>query len=364
MLYFIILTQVCNLRCKYCGNTPDPTIAPVRLNYNLDTLKEFIKKDNAPHICFYGGEPLLEIPLMEKIMDEIHAERYILQTNGLLLSKLKTEYLLRFDTILVSIDGRKEVTDYYRGKGVYEKIIKNVRDIRRRGFKGDLIARMAISGNSNVYLDVKHLVELEDPHFDHVHWQLDVLWDYPPKQRYDDFERWVNESYNPGIKKLIKYWYENMARKGIVLGIVPFLGIMKSLLYNERTGLRCGAGINAFTITTAGEITVCPVAPEFNFAKIGNIFSSDPKELPYKVTIGEPCISCEYYHLCGGRCLFANKTKLWGEKGFREVCNTVKYLIDNLIRIKPKVEKLIEKGIINKEEFYYPPYNNSTEVIP
>ncbi|MGQ4833118.1 MAG: TIGR04084 family radical SAM/SPASM domain-containing protein [Candidatus Asgardarchaeia archaeon] len=365
MLYFITLTQVCNLNCKYCGNMPDPTIAPIELSYDLSILKSFLSKDGDVDICFYGGEPLLRIPLIKKIMDEIPANHYILQTNGLLLKKLDTEYLNKFDTILISIDGRKEITDYYRGTGTYDKVMENLRDIRERGFEGDVIARMAVSGKSDIFLEVKHLIELKPPYnFDHVHWQLDVLWDFPPKQRYDNYEKWVSEVYNPGITKLVNYWYSTMVNKQKILGIVPFLGIMKTLLYNETTELRCGAGINAFAITTDGRITVCPIAPEFKFATVGTIFNSSPHDLPYKVTIGEPCLSCEYYHICGGRCLFANKTKLWGEKGFLEVCDTVKHLIRELMRIKPEIEKLIAKGIFMKEDFNYPPYNNSTEIIP
>ncbi|MHA1305327.1 MAG: putative peptide-modifying radical SAM/SPASM domain-containing protein, partial [Candidatus Heimdallarchaeaceae archaeon] len=82
------------------------------------------------------------------------------------------------------------------------------------------------------------------------------------------------------------------------------------------------------------------------------------------VTIDEPCLSCEVYNLCGGRCLFANKTKLWGEEGFAEVCKTVKHLINELKKIKKEVLELIDNGIIEKSDFDYPAYNNTTEIIP
>ena len=359
-----MLTQVCNLKCIYCGNEPDPELMPVEMDYDISLLKSFISQDPHPDICFYGGEPALRIELMEKIMDAIPAEHFILQTNGTRLREIKDRYLHRFDTILISIDGRPEINDYYRGKGTYQRVIDNLKDIRERGFKGDVIARMAVSGKSDIYEEVKHLIELKNPHFDHVHWQLDALWDFPPARRYDDFDKWVNENYNPGITKLIDYWYKHMANHGVVLGIVPFLGIMKSLLCNEKTKLRCGAGLNAFAITTNGIVTVCPIAPEFEFAKVGNIHINKPQELPGKVTIGEPCTSCNVYDICGGRCLFANKTKLWGIQGFHKVCETVKHLIHELQRIKPKIEELIQRDVVSKEDFYYPPYNNSTEIIP
>lgn len=363
MLYFVILTRICNLRCKYCGNNPDPSIEPIDITYTIDDLKFFIEKDPEPVIAFYGGEPLLRIKLMEEIMDKIRAKRYILQTNGLLLHKLNPKYLKKFDTILVSIDGRQEVTDYYRGRGVYQRILRNIKYIRDKGFRGDLIARMAVSGKTDIYEDVKHLIELRDPGFDHVHWQLDVLWDSPPYQRYENFDEWLEE-YNRGITRLIEYWINEMKVKRKVPGIVPFLGIMKSLLFNEKVKLRCGAGIDAFAITTSGRILACPIAPEFEWNILGDIYNSSPMELPGKIEIEEPCKSCEICHICGGRCLFANKTKLWGEEGFKKVCKTVKHLVNELLKVKPEIEQMIRNGVIRIEDFNYPKYNNTTEIIP
>jgi len=342
---------------------PDPEVEPTNVTYTIEELKEFIKKDPNPSIAFYGGEPLLNTRLIEKIIDEIPANHFILQTNGLLLRKIKPRYLHKIDTILISIDGRREVTDYYRGKGVYDKVIDNLNWLRKINYQGDVIARMAVSGMTDIYKDVKHLIELKNPHFDHVHWQLDVLWDSPPAQRYTNFDAWIN-NYNRGITKLVKYWLSIIERKRKVLGIVPFLGIMKTLLYNEEVQLRCGAGIDAFAITTSGRILACPIAPEFEWNRLGTIFDTTPQELSGKVKIEEPCTTCEYYHICGGRCLFANKTKLWGKEGFEKVCATVRHLIKELIKIKPKIERYIEQEVISKEEFDYPKYNNTTEIIP
>jgi len=363
MLYYIIVTQVCGLKCIYCQNTPDSRIQPIHLSYDLSILKRFLSYDPEPIIVFYGGDPLMRIDLVEKIMDHINASRYIIQTNAIRLNKLKPRYLAKLDTLLVSIDGRREVTDYYRGRGVYDKVLSNARYALENGFKGDLIARMVISGISDVYEDVVHLVELKNPRFNHVHWQLDVLWDYPPAQRYENFDKWI-ETYNMGITKLVKYWIDRMD-EGIVLGIVPFQALMWSLLTGEDIGvLRCGAGINAFGITTDGRILACPIAPEYKFNVIGHIAYSKPSELPYRVRIGGPCLKCEYYNLCGGRCLFANKTMLWGLDGFKKVCKTVIHLIDTLRSVKHIVKRYIESKRIELEDLRYPKYPNSVEVIP
>lgn len=364
MLYYITLTSICNQRCIYCGNEGDATVRPINPNFSVEDIKNFIEEDPEPIICFYGGEPLLRIDLIKEIMDNVDADRFVLQTNGLLLDRLEDRYLRRLDVILVSIDGRREITDYYRGKGTYDSILRNIRNIRARGYKGELIARMAVSGKSDIYQEVTHLVRLENPRFDYVHWQLDVLWDYPPYQRYEDFGKWLLERYNTGITRLIEFWIDSLIDDSVIPGIIPFLAIMHTLLTGRPSALRCGSGINAFAISTDGKVLACPIAPEYRFNVIGDIYSTDITELPHRVILEDPCTSCSYLWVCGGRCLFANRTKLWGDDGFNLVCQSVKHLIDELVRYRDDVAGLVRRGVLSLDDFRYPKYPNSIEVVP
>ena len=361
MNWFIITSNDCNLCCAYCQNEPHPDL-PITPNWDIQQLKDFLKNDNHPNIAFYGGEPLLEIDLLEQIMEEVSAEHFTLQTNGILLHTLKSEYLNRMDTILISIDGDKEITEINRGSGVFEQIKENIYNIRDRGFKGDLIARMAVSEDSDIYNDVHYLLNDETLTFDHVHWQLDCQWDLGMTERWNDFPGWV-EKYNNGITKLVKYWLNQML-SGKVEGIVPFIGIFRNILNDAKTDLPCEAGLRSFAIRTDGIITFCPLPPEFEKTIVGDIRKNTAEELRNSAKIENSCLECEVFHLCGGRCLFANLYKLWGEESFNLVCTTVKHLIHELEEIQPEVEKLIEEGIIRKEDFDYPKYNNTTEIIP
>ncbi len=233
MLYIIFITGKCNLKCDYCGGDVSTNVMPLYINYPIEKVVEFIKKDEDRVVAFYGGEPTLFPNLIEKYMNLIGKARYVMQTNGLLLTKMPKRILKNLDAILVSLDGRREITDMYRGEGVYEKVIENVRKIRNF-YSGDLIARMVVTEHSDIYQEVSHLLKLNL--FDHIHWQLDVVW----SDRWNDFTSWLNNSYLPGLDKLASLWIKNL-RKGNIFGIVPFLGILKRILFGGR-GLHCGAG--------------------------------------------------------------------------------------------------------------------------
>ncbi|MDI9646247.1 MAG: TIGR04084 family radical SAM/SPASM domain-containing protein [Archaeoglobales archaeon] len=341
MLYIVIVTPRCNSNCIYCGGF-DKDAMPEEIQYSLDDLKYFIDsvmKDKNPSIAFYGGEPLLEIEKIKNIMDKIHAEHYILQTNGLLLDKVDRDYLERFSTILISFDGRKETHEFYRGN--YTKVLENVRRTRRY-FNGELIARMTASKKTDIFEDVKHILSLDL--FTHVHWQIDAVW----SEYSDEFKRWV-EFYNAGIRKLVDFWVDEI-RRGIMHNIVPFLGVATAIT-KGYTYPPCASGKRSFVIAPDGRVLACPICPELEWNVLGDIYSGVKRE----IEILDPCPKCSYFKFCGARCLFFNRERLWGEEGFKLVCSTVKNLADSVLQYKEELREL---------KINYPKYLNTTEIIP
>ena len=356
----MILTRRCNLDCVYCHGGRDSGDNP-EVQYSLDELAAFLEPDSDVQLMFYGGEPTLRIPRMLEVMERFPQARFMLQTNGLLLKRIPVEYVRRFHSILVSIDGPRSVTDGYRSRGVYDRVLENVRWLYEHKYRGDVVARMAVSQQSDIYRDVRHLLDLQKPAFQHVHWQLNAVWS--AEGNWSDFDQWVAKSYNPGITRLVRNWVERM-HQGVVEGIVPFLPLMHDLLTNSRSPIRCGSGHDTFAIHTDGSIGVCPISPDWEFSIVGDIRTTNPSELRDSMKVDEPCPSCDVYGICGGRCLFVNKERLWGQEGFNKVCGTVKHLINRLKMALPEVLRLIDEGLISMEDFAYPEYNNGCEIIP
>jgi putative peptide-modifying radical SAM enzyme len=355
MLYIVFTTGRCNLKCSYCGGSFPKHLVPWKVEYRIKQLVDFLSQDSNPVVAFYGGEPLLNERFIVKLMDNLEAS-YIIQTNGLLPERLEPAYWRRFNTILLSIDGDENLTDAFRGRGVYKRVLKTAKWLRDIGFEGDIVARMTITEQSDIYRDVTHLMSLKL--FDHIHWQLNVVW----SPRWRNFKEWLDKSYKPGLNALVKLWIKNLS-EGKILGLAPLQGILKRIVSNGPNP-PCGAGVNSFSILTNGTILACPIAVDAPWAKLGDIYSLTPKDLPSRVAIGEPCISCRIFRICGGRCLYAHIERLWGIEGFRDVCEATNYLVERILKVKPFVDKLVADGLIDQSKLLYPSFNNTVEIIP
>jgi len=127
---------------------------------------------------------VLCIDKIKQIMNHVHVKQFNIQTNGLHLNRLEPEYMNRLSTIFVSIDGTEKLTDY-RGKGVYRKIIENVKKIRKNGFEGEIISRMTIMEETDIYENVRWLLNNPDHSFSSIHWQLDAgFWKNDFQKKY------------------------------------------------------------------------------------------------------------------------------------------------------------------------------------
>src|SRR3989339_511469 len=324
MHYHIILTEKCNLQCRYCyeksmhefDNGLEKRFkfdfsAPCDLNIVLEKLKKFLEKDSNPVLIFYGGEPLLQKNKIIEIMDYLKDLnlKYRMQTNGQLLNLLPKEYLNKITKILISLDGDKERTDFNRGKGTYDKIMQNISLMKKNGYNGELIARMTIAQDfPDIYEQVLNLISAG---FDSIHWQLDI-------------------------------------------------GFYKEDFNKEKTLIRCGAGHSGYAITTNGKISACPIMNNIEDFVCGTIENS-PNKLK-KILVDE-CNLCEIKDICGGRCIYWRKAKLWPKTGDKLICKSIKYLISELQGALPEIKKLIDKKIISQKDFDYEKYFGP-EIIP
>jgi putative peptide-modifying radical SAM enzyme len=284
----------------------------------------------------------------------------MMQTNGVLMDRLPPDVLNRFSTILVSLDGRRELTDACRGAGVYDRVMENVRKVRARGYAGELIARMTVTERTDIREAVHHLASNPDFSFSSIHWQVDA--NFTGDFSFRRFADWARCCYNPGIRQLANDWVGQMERTGEVLRWYPFLDPMEDLLFGKESLLRCGSGYANYSIMTDGSIGPCPVMIGMYQYYVGHISRSHPLELD-RIFVGGECTECRIRTFCGGRCLYSNILQPWGISERRLVCGTVENLHDVLLSLLPRVQTLIHRGAITADDFAHEKFNGC-EIIP
>jgi putative peptide-modifying radical SAM enzyme len=372
VFYHLIVTDDCNLCCRYCRakafeeGRHDPLEGeidydlPLDLSIDPDLLYRFLARDPDPVLTFYGGEPLLRADLVAEIVLHAPVKRFMIQTNGILLPSLPPEIANRFELIHLSIDGPEPVTDRYRGTGTYRTVIRNAKRLVEKGFRGELNARMTVAEVTDICEAVTFLAHNPDFPFSSIHWQLDANFSNDSSRR--QFREWVETSYNPGIRELIRIWLRRMQKEGRVLKWYPFLDTMEDLLLGRPSRLRCGAGYADYTILTDGSIVPCPAMVGMKEYYLGHIATSSPHALP-EIAIEGECLTCGIRTFCGGRCLYSNIVKPWGPEEREIVCGTVRNLYETLTAVLPDVRELIGTGRISMGDFFHTKFNGC-EIIP
>lgn len=145
------LTQNCNFRCKYCIYSEDHNLrqrshSNKRMSWvvakkAVDFLWAHSVDSKEVNVGFYGGEPLLEFPLIQQAVeycrDRFSGKKvtFTITTNGSLLSDEMIRYFQANDvSMMISLDGPKEINDRNRvfpdGLGTYDTVVEHIAKVR------------------------------------------------------------------------------------------------------------------------------------------------------------------------------------------------------------------------------------------
>lgn len=133
------ITSKCNLHCAGCYsrcNHATTDTKPVSQLTSEEWLKIFDEADELgiSFILLAGGEPMLRRDIIEAAGKKQNI-LFPIFTNGTFIDE---KYFALFDKCrnlvpIMSIEGSKEITDKRRGKGIYDKLIANMEEFKKRG---------------------------------------------------------------------------------------------------------------------------------------------------------------------------------------------------------------------------------------
>ena len=133
------ITSKCNLHCAGCYsrcNHATVDSEPVQQLTSEDWLRIFDEADDMgiSFILLAGGEPMLRRDIIEAAGKKQNI-LFPIFTNGTFMDEA---YFTLFDKCrnlvpIMSIEGNKELTDHRRGIGIYDKLIANMEEFRKKG---------------------------------------------------------------------------------------------------------------------------------------------------------------------------------------------------------------------------------------
>ncbi|PWB54377.1 MAG: radical SAM protein [Nitrosomonadales bacterium] len=354
----LITTLRCNLKCTYCSAAVGDVLGSQgNVSYSLDHLDAFIARYLGQHevyVTFYGGEPTLNLEFMQSVMERYPAFRFQLQTNGTLLDDLPDSVLARLSNILVSIDGGEEVTDGYRGKGIYRQVVKNVNKIRDR-LGGTLTARVTWSSADTTFEELDELVQA----FDYVYFQFVAMEGaYAPE---------MVEKRKQVLARMVEEFFASHDR---VYPMIPVMGVVRNqVLPSRATELyagqtQCRVSTHILNIMPDGKIYPCPDMMYMPEMQQGDIVSNWLRKSPLQPHPAMPCGQCEAYAWCRGNCLKnLHLAYVKGHEDYRSqvvepICELVRFLGREVERRDPRAwyaraPLAVRNKVANNEVYEY-----------
>lgn len=325
---YFILSEQCNLACKYCflGNNDknkrhnfsmeNMTIetADKAIEFFIRQMKAsgFDTEDNQAAIIFYGGEPMINYPVLKYVADKVNNLRSVekclenaelsMVTNGLLLTEERIIQLRDLNvSIAISIDGFSEEANAMRvdvaGNPVYGRILEALDKCKALGVDVSL----SVTLSEETIRDKQNVLKLID--------------DYGIKSlgfnimmSSDTFV--LPQSYNEAAAQFIIDEFIELRKKGIYEDRMmrKLKAFTKASVYFSDCGATSGGQI---VISPDGQVGICHGCLFDKKYFVSNISDdnfvaiNDPAFVEWsKLTPlnNEECYSCPALGICGGGC--------------------------------------------------------------
>ncbi len=320
LLLHITVTGRCNARCEGCINTSltcEGRNEVLKL-FEANPLRDakalaqlILQEGKRATIAFYGGEPLLALSKMERLIEALDEMglgkqvRYMVYTNGQFLKRTVEKapgFVSRIWLFSVSIDGRPEQHARFR-KGTDLFLIREGLSRLKNETGTRVLQWSTIREGQSLWDCFEEFVSLyERGLVDFFFWHL-AETDEP----FRDFKLFAS-LYATELEKILDT-YEEYLKRGILLPILPLNELLVFWLTGEVRGhSACGVELATNFDLVGGKVLACAdLPPELTLGEIlpsGEIRWQGNGLLKslvaYRKILG--CENCGVYPYCGGRC--------------------------------------------------------------
>jgi uncharacterized protein len=319
------VTNQCNLSCQYCYEFGEDKVATPEgkpkfmawetAKSSVDYLFAESQGRKSVHITFFGGETLMNFPLLKQVVAYARTRAqelkvnidFSLTTNATLLSPTIIEYLAENAIgVTVSMDGPKEMQDKFRvfsnGRGSYDIIKPKVQNLLAKHRTRPIAARVTMTSGAmdvkKIYQHLKHELGFHEVGFAPVTTSPDRLYS-------------INE---PGMDSVLEQFseladeYLEFALRGEHHGFSNVSDTLSELHQGVNKSLPCGAGLGMVGVGPSGDIAPCHRFVDSDQHVLGNVATGIDKEKQSDfLTRGNidtkyDCHECWARPLCAGGC--------------------------------------------------------------
>lgn len=322
MRLILMVIQDCNLGCTYCyGNQGtyghEGKMSEETAYRAIDYMLEQSPKQKQFTVVFFGGEPLMNFPLIEKVLDycdEICKTNgikinYSMTTNGTIFNENILECIKKHNiTVTVSIDGPEEIHDRYRkfqnGKGTFKVISENVKKMSQHF---PVSARVTVTKYSPSITEIDKALEemgIKNMYFCTI--TESPACGSGKCQNFDDMGMTVSELLD------LEAEFDKIGEELICSKEEP-TSIHSSMLQRNRVFFKrdrnCGCGGNILAVAANGGLFPCQRFVDMEAFKLGNIWDGLNGE-SYANFFNEfdksreKCRQCWAVNTCGGGCAY------------------------------------------------------------
>ncbi|WP_418666379.1 radical SAM protein [Allofournierella sp.] len=327
------VTQQCNLRCDYClysENSNELQRHHENKHMSFETAKRAIDfllthsvDSSTVSIGFYGGEPLLQFPLIKKVVE--YAEslftgkivQFNITTNATLITDEIADYLVkkRFATT-ISMDGPKSIQDSHRkfpdGSGTFDIVYDRIHRLIERypNFTPFLSVNMVIDPRRPLDEPMELIKLLPD-----VHIMTSEIDDFYMDEKIIPCKRY-REEYEYQIFLAALYALGLLEKSCVSPVVHPIISSIQNTLirwkhYNtfptpSAPSGPCIPGAQRLFVSVDGTMYPCERVSEVSsILSIGNIYngfnySASQKMLNIAKITESHCSKCWAFHFCGG----------------------------------------------------------------
>lgn len=318
----LLVTQTCNLNCGYCygrageygqsGAMDEDTAIRA-----IDWLAERSGQTRRPRVRLFGGEPLMNLPVIKRVVEHAKAKRaesgkdfrFLLTTNGTLLDDEMVAFLAaNAIKVVVSFDGPRDVQDVNRpfrnGQGSHEVVAANVARLLSAMPPHLVFCRATLHGSTDPNRVRKAIEDLgfahckiaeaapsghrgqagpRDPAPLMMHWEAEVIELLDAVKARDAATVIAMNQTSPVARMLI------------------------ALAAGRREHFHCGAGRSYLAISVSGDIFPCHRFVGLADHRMGSIWGGELDATQYcqcLVTTTPECAECWARYLCGGGCIY------------------------------------------------------------